>query len=228
MAKTTDKATTDKNAEAGAKAQAKAKEAKAAKAAASDAAPNASPVMPKGHMNRMQKKYNDEIVPALVKQLQAKSAMQIPRLDKIVLNHCVADAVQNPKLINTAADEMTMISGQKAVITKAKKAISNFKLREGMPIGVRVTLRREKAWAFMDRLVNLALPRVRDFRGLPTKGFDGRGNYNLGIKEQIVFPEIDYDKIDKVRGMNITICTTAGDDAGGKALLEALGMPFRK
>ncbi len=180
------------------------------------------------HMNRMQEKYNKETVPALLKQLQAKGAMQVPRLEKIVLNACLADAVQNPKLINTAVDEMTAITGQKAVITKAKKAISNFKLREGMPIGVRVTLRREKAWAFMDRLVNLALPRVRDFRGLPPKGFDGRGNYNLGIKEQIVFPEVNYDRIDKVRGLNITICTSAKSDADGKALLEALGMPFRK
>lgn len=179
-------------------------------------------------MNRLQDKYNKEVVSALQKQLAANSAMQIPRIDKIVINVCLGEAVQNPKLVNTAADELSAISGQKAVITKAKKAISNFKLREGMPIGARVTLRREKMWAFMDRLVNLALPRVRDFRGLPNKGFDGRGNYNLGLKEQIVWPEINYDKVDKVRGMNITICTTADNDADGKALLEALGMPFRK
>jgi large subunit ribosomal protein L5 len=183
---------------------------------------------PKDFVNRLQIKYNTEAVPALVKQLQAKGAMQVPRIEKVVLNACLSDAVQNPKLINTAVDEMTMITGQKAVITKSKKAISNFKLREGMPIGVRVTLRREKAWAFLDRLINLALPRVRDFRGLPPKGFDGRGNYNLGIKEQIVFPEVNYDRIDKVRGMNITICTSAMSDADGKALLESLGMPFRK
>lgn len=179
-------------------------------------------------MNRMQDKYNKEVVPALKKQLQAKSAMQIPRLDKVVINVCLSEAVQNPKLVQTAAEELSAITGQKAVITKAKKAISNFKLREGMPIGARVTLRREKMWAFMDRLMNLALPRVRDFRGLPNKGFDGRGNYNLGLKEQIVFPEINYDRVDKVRGMNITICTSAGTDADGRALLEALGMPFRK
>lgn len=179
-------------------------------------------------MNRLQEKYNKEVVPALQKQLGAKSSMQIPRIDKIVINVCLSEAVQNPKLVNTAADELSAITGQKAVITKAKKAISNFKLREGMPIGARVTLRRERMWSFMDRLVNLALPRVRDFRGLPSKGFDGRGNYNLGLKEQIVFPEINYDRVDKVRGMNITICTTAGNDAGGRALLEALGMPFRK
>ena len=181
-----------------------------------------------GHVNRLQTKYNDEIVSALQKQLGTKSAMQIPRLEKIVINVCLSDAVQNPKLVQTAADELTVIAGQKAVITKAKKAISNFKLRENMPIGARVTLRREKMWAFMDRLMNLALPRVRDFRGLPTKGFDGRGNYNLGLKEQIVFPEINYDRVDKVRGMNITICTSGQSDAEGRALLEALGMPFRK
>ena len=179
-------------------------------------------------MNRMQDKYNKETVAALQKALGAKSAMQIPRLEKIVINVCLGDATQNPKLVQTAADELTVIAGQKAVITKSKKAISNFKLRENMPIGARVTLRREKMWSFMDRLVNLALPRVRDFRGLPPKGFDGRGNYNLGLKEQIVFPEINYDRVDKVRGMNITICTSAESDSDGKALLEALGMPFRK
>jgi large subunit ribosomal protein L5 len=178
--------------------------------------------------NRLQEKYNKEIVGALQKQLDAKSAMQIPRLQKIVINVCLSEATQNPKLVQTAAEELTTMTGQKAVITKAKKAISNFKLREGMPIGARVTLRREKMWAFMDRLMNLALPRVRDFRGLPTKGFDGRGNYNLGLKEQIVFPEINYEQVDKVRGMNITICTSAETDADGRALLEALGMPFRK
>ncbi len=180
------------------------------------------------HTNRLQEKYKKEIAPALQKQLAAKSSMQIPRLEKVVINLCLGEATQNPKLVQTAADELTTIAGQKAVVTKAKKAISNFKLREGMPIGARVTLRGERMWAFMDRLMNLALPRVRDFRGLPPKGFDGRGNYNLGLKEQIVFPEINYDRVDKVRGMNITICTSAESDANGKALLEALGMPFRK
>ncbi|MES2854237.1 MAG: 50S ribosomal protein L5, partial [Bdellovibrionota bacterium] len=169
----------------------------------------------------MQDKYSKEIVSALQKQLGAKSSMQIPRLEKVVINVCLGDAVQNPKLVQTAADELTTITGQKAVVTKAKKAISNFKLREGMPIGARVTLRRERMWSFMDRLMNLALPRVRDFRGLPTKGFDGRGNYNLGLKEQIVFPEINYERVDKVRGMNITICTSAETDSDGRALLEA-------
>ena len=178
--------------------------------------------------NRLQIKYAKDVVPALKKGLGATSAMKIPRLEKVVINVCIGEATQNPKLIQTAAEELTTIAGQKAVVTLSKKAISNFKLRENMPIGARVTLRREKMWSFMDRLMNLALPRVRDFRGLPPKGFDGRGNYNLGLKEQIVFPEINYDRVDKVRGMNITICTSAQTDAESKALLEALGMPFRK
>jgi len=176
----------------------------------------------------MQEKYQKEVVAALKKQLGLKSSMQVPRISKVVINIATGESVQNPKVVNTIVDELSTISGQKAVVTKAKKAISNFKLREGMPIGARVTLRRERMWSFLDRLVNLALPRVRDFRGLPNKGFDGRGGYNLGLKEQIVFPEINYDRVEKVRGMNITIVTTAKTDAEGKALLEALGMPFRK
>lgn len=178
--------------------------------------------------NRLQVKYNEELVPALQKQLGKANVMEVPRLEKITLSVCTSDAVTNSKVLNTVVDEITAICGQKAVITKAKKAISNFKLREGIPIGVRVTLRRDRMWAFLDRLQALALPRVRDFRGLPSKGFDGRGNYNMGLKEQIVFPEINYDKLDKVRGMNITICTSAKNDTDGRALLEALGMPFRK
>jgi large subunit ribosomal protein L5 len=176
----------------------------------------------------MQEKYQNEVVPALKKDLSKANAMQIPKLEKIVISVCMKEAVQNPKLLNKAAEELGQMSGQKAVITKAKKAISNFKLREGVPLGTQVTLRRERMWAFYDRLVNLALPRVRDFRGMPPKGFDGRGNYNMGLKEQIVFPEINYDKVDKVRGMNITICTSAETDADGKALLDAMGFPFRK
>ena len=179
-------------------------------------------------MNRLHTRYNKEIAPALQKQLGVKNVMQVPRLEKITLSVCLSEAVQNPKILNTVVDEITAITGQKAVITKAKKAISNFKLRAGIPLGVRVTLRRERMWSFLDRLNTLALPRVRDFRGLPNKGFDGRGNYNMGLKEQIVFPEINYDKVDKTRGMNITICTTAKNDTEGRALLEALGMPFRK
>lgn len=179
-------------------------------------------------MSRLKETYQKEVVPSLSKQMGYKSSMQVPRLEKIVISVCTSEAVQNPKIVNGIVEEITAIAGQKAVITKAKKAISNFKLRQGIPIGVRVTLRREKMWSFLDRLQSLALPRVRDFRGLPPKGFDGRGNYNMGLKEQIVFPEINYDRIEKVRGMNITICTTAGNDNEGKALLEALGMPFRK
>lgn len=179
-------------------------------------------------MIRLKETYNKEIVPSLTKKMGYKSSMQVPRLEKIVISVCTSEAVQNPKIVNGIVEEISAIAGQKAVITKAKKAISNFKLRQGIPIGVRVTLRREKMWSFLDRLQTLALPRVRDFRGLPAKGFDGRGNYNMGLKEQIVFPEINYDRIEKVRGMNITICTTAGNDNEGKALLEALGMPFRK
>lgn len=177
---------------------------------------------------RLKEKYSKDIVPALTKQMNYKSSMQVPRLEKIIISVCSSDVVQNPKIVNNIVEEVSAIAGQKAVVTKAKKAISNFKLRAGIPLGVRVTLRRDRMWSFLDRLQTLALPRVRDFRGLPNKGFDGRGNYNMGLKEQIVFPEINFDKIDKVRGMNITICTTAKTDGEGKALLEALGMPFRK
>lgn len=179
-------------------------------------------------MNRLQKKYNDEIMPSLKKQLGKDNVMEVPKFEKIIISVCTSEAVSNAKILNGVVDEVTAITGQKAVMTKAKKAISNFKLREGIPIGVRVTLRRDRMWAFLDRLQTLALPRVRDFRGLPTKGFDGRGNYNMGLKEQIVFPEINYEKVEKVRGMNITICTSANNDADGRALLEAMGMPFRK
>lgn len=179
-------------------------------------------------MNRLQKKYQTELVPQLMKQLGKQNVMEVPRLEKIIISVCTSDAVQNPKILNGVADEITAIAGQKSVMTKSKKAISNFKLRAGLNIGVRVTLRRERMWAFLDRLNNLALPRVRDFRGLPSKGFDGRGNYNMGLKEQIVFPEINYERVEKVRGMNITVCTNAKNDNEGRALLEALGMPFRK
>lgn len=179
-------------------------------------------------MNRLEERYKKEIRPALVKQLGFKNVMQVPALEKVVISVCLSEAIQNPKVLNSVVDEITAITGQKAVITHAKKAISNFKLREGIAIGARVTLRRERMYAFMDKLMNLALPRVRDFRGLPPKGFDGRGNYNMGLKEQIVFPEINFDRVEKARGMNITICTSGKTDAEGKALLEALGMPFRK
>lgn len=179
-------------------------------------------------MNRLQEKYQNEVAPAIMKSLGLQNKMEVPRIEKIVISSCLPEAVQNSKVLNTAADELTTIAGQKAVITKAKKSLANFKLREGMPLGVTVTLRREKMWSFLDRLISVSLPRVRDFRGLPPKGFDGRGNYNMGLKEQIVFPEINYDKVDKVRGMNITIVTTAKDDTQGKALLDNFGFPFRK
>lgn len=179
-------------------------------------------------MNRLKNKYQTEVVGHLKKSLSLDNVMEVPKLEKIVVSVCTGEAVQNPKILNEVVEQISAITGQKAVITKAKKAISNFKLREGLSIGVRVTLRKDRMWAFLDRLNSLTLPRVRDFRGLPSKGFDGRGNYNMGVKEQIVFPEINYDKVEKTRGMNITICTSAKNDAHGKALLEALGVPFRK
>jgi len=177
---------------------------------------------------QLQERYRTEMIPTLMKELGLKSRMQVPGLQKIVVNLSTAEAVKNPKVLNTAQDEITAITGQKAVITKSKKSISNFKLRENMPIGCMVTLRKERMWSFLERLIHLSLPRVRDFRGLSPRGFDGRGNYNMGLKEQIIFPEIDYDKAEHIRGMNITICTSAANDNQGRALLEALGMPFRK
>lgn len=179
-------------------------------------------------MNRLQKLYVEKLQKDLQKSLNLTNIMEVPKLDKIVVSVTTKDAVQNPKILNGVVEELTSITGQKAVMTKSKKAISNFKLRKGLTIGARVTLRRERMWSFLDRLNTLALPRVRDFRGLSSKGFDGKGNFNMGLKEQIVFPEINYDKVDKVRGMNITICTTAKNDVQGRALLEALGVPFRK
>ena len=178
-------------------------------------------------MTQLQKKYLG-LREDLVKKLGLKSAAQIPQLKKIVLNTCISEAVRNPKVLNAAADELTAIAGQKAVITKARKAIANFKLRAGMNLGARVTLRRERMWVFLERLIHLSLPRVRDFRGLSPKAFDGRGNYNMGIKEQIVFAEINYDKVDKIRGFNVSICTSGPSDKEGRVLLEALGFPFRK
>jgi large subunit ribosomal protein L5 len=172
-------------------------------------------------------KYREEVVPALMKEFNYSSSMQVPRLIKISVNMGLGEAVTNPNIIKTAQDELTAITGQKAVITRAKKSIANFKLRAGVPIGCRVTLRREWMWEFFDRLVSIAIPRVRDFKGISGKAFDGRGNYSLGLREQIIFPEIDYDKVDKVKGMNVTITTTAKTDEEGKALLKSLGMPFR-
>jgi large subunit ribosomal protein L5 len=179
-------------------------------------------------MNRLQQKYKTEVVKTLQSEFKFKSSMQVPKLDRIVINVSIGEATQNPKLITSAAEELASITGQRPVIAKAKKAISNFKLRKGIPIGCYVTLRGHRMWSFLDRLSNVTLPRVRDFKGLPTKGFDGHGNYNMGLKEQIVFPEINYEKVDKVHGMNITFCTSAKTDEQGRALLTALGLPFRK
>jgi len=178
-------------------------------------------------MARLKTVYKDKVVPALMKEFSYKNVMQAPRLDKIVINMGLGEAIQNAKILDSAQAELTAIAGQKPVVTKAKKSIANFKLRAGMPIGCKVTLRRDRMYEFFDRLVNIALPRIRDFRGVSGKSFDGRGTYALGIREQIIFPEIDYDKIDKIRGMNIVISTTAKTDEEGKALLKMMGMPFR-
>jgi len=178
-------------------------------------------------MARLQDQYKAEIVPKLKEKFGYRNVMQVPRLSKVVVNMGLGDAIENVKVIDTAADEISIITGQKPVVTKARKSIANFKLREGVPIGVMVTLRRDQMYHFLDKLIAIALPRVRDFKGVSPKGFDGRGNYTLGIKEQIMFPEVNYDKIDKIRGMNITIVTTARTDEEGLELLRLMGMPFR-
>lgn len=180
-------------------------------------------------MNRLQEKYNLEVKSKLKKQFTYNSVMQVPKLEKIVVSVCDGkEAVKNSKTVNFIEAELAQITGQKACIARAKKAIANFKLRKGMPLGAYVTLRREKMWSFLDRLISLALPRVRDFRGISPHGFDGRGNFSMGLKEQIVFPEINYDRIDRIRGLNVTICMSAPSNKEGRALLSALGMPFRK
>lgn len=176
---------------------------------------------------RLRQKYDADGVPALMKRFGYKNRMQVPRLKKIVVNMGLGEAVANPKLVDAAVIELTAVTGQKPVVTRAKKAIATFKLRQGMPIGAMVTLRRERMWEFMDRLVTLALPRVRDFRGTSSRAFDGAGNYTLGLREQIVFPEIDFDKVEKIKGMNITFVTSAETDEEAKELLANLGMPFR-
>lgn len=178
-------------------------------------------------MSVLAQKYKDEIVPSLIEEFQYKNVMEVPKVEKIVLNMGLGEAIQNVKILESASEEIMLIAGQKPVITRAKKSIAAFKLRENMPIGCMVTLRGEKMYDFLSKLVNVALPRVRDFRGISGKAFDGRGNYSLGIKEHLIFPEIDYDKIDKIKGMNITVVTTAKTDAEGKALLKLFGMPFK-
>ena len=179
-------------------------------------------------MNRLNQKYKETVVPALMKQFNYKSVMEVPYIDKVVINIGVGDAIANSRALDDAVAELAAITGQAPVITKAKKSIANFKVREGMPIGCKVTLRREKMYDFLDKLMNISLPRVRDFRGVSDTSFDGRGNYTLGIKEQIIFPEIDYDKINKVRGMDVVIVTTAKTNEEAKALLTEMGMPFKK
>jgi large subunit ribosomal protein L5 len=177
---------------------------------------------------RLQERYREEIIPALMKEFGYKNLMQAPRLEKVTLNVGLGEAVQNAKALDAASSDVATVTGQHPVITRAKKSIANFKLREGMPIGVMVTLRGSRMWEFLDRALNAALPRIRDFQGVSPNSFDGRGNYSMGIREQVIFPEIEYDKIDKVRGMQLTICTTAKTDEEGQRLLEMLGMPFAK
>jgi len=179
-------------------------------------------------MARLQEKYQKELLPELMQELQLKNVMEVPRIEKVVINMGLGEAIQNIKVLESAVTELGRITGQKAMITRAKRSIAQFKLREGMPIGCSVTLRRQRAFEFLDRLINVALPRVRDFKGISSKAFDGRGNYTLGIREQIIFPEIDLEKIDKIKGLNVTIVTTAKTDEQGRALLSKMGMPFRK
>ena len=179
-------------------------------------------------MNRLKDKFKTDITPALMSKFEYSSVMQVPKIEKIVINMGVGDAVQNSKSLDSAVEDLEIISGQKPVVTKAKKSIAGFRLREGMPIGTKVTLRGERMYDFLDKLVSIALPRVRDFRGVSKNAFDGRGNYTLGVKEQLIFPEIDYDKVSKVRGMDIVIVTTANTDEEARELLTQLGMPFQK
>ena len=179
-------------------------------------------------MSRLRDYYKNEVAPALMKKFEYKSVMEVPCIDKVVINMGVGDAIANSKALDDAVAELAAITGQAPVITRAKKSIANFKVREGMPIGCKVTLRREKMYDFLDKLMNISLPRVRDFRGVSDTSFDGRGNYTLGIKEQIIFPEIDYDKVNKVRGMDIVIVTTAKTNEEARALLAEMGMPFKK
>src|SRR6476646_8153514 len=178
-------------------------------------------------MARLKERYQKEVAPAIAKEFGIKNPMAIPRVQKVVLNMGMGEAIANAKILDTAADELRAVTGQKPVVTKAKKSIASFKLRQGMPIGCVVTLRGERMYEFLDRLMSVALPRVRDFRGVSAKAFDGRGNYTIGIREQLIFPEIDFNKVDKLRGMNISIVTTARNDEQARALLKAMGMPFR-
>ena len=179
-------------------------------------------------MSDIQKKYREEIVPAMMKTFSYSNVMQVPRLEKVVINMGLGEALENAKILDTSMEEISRITGQRPVLTRARKSIANFKLREGNPIGCRVTLRRQKMYDFIYRLLNIALPRVRDFKGVSPRGFDGRGNYTLGVREQLIFPEVNYDDVEKIKGMNITIVTSAKTDEEAKELLDLLGVPFRK
>ena len=227
-----DKGSGKDKAKVAAKGQGKPTEKKAAKGvekpAEKTAAKSAAPAVAFTGKPRLAEFYRSECIPLMMQEFKYKSSMQVPRVEKVVVNIGLGEAIQNIKLLESAAVELGTITGQKAVVTRAKKSIAAFKLREGMPIGCMVTLRRDRMYYFLDKLLNVVLPRVRDFRGVSEKAFDGRGNYTLGIKEQIIFPEIDYDKIDKVKGMNITIVTSAPTDEEGRFLLKLMGMPFRK
>ena len=209
-------------------AEAKVAKGKGKQAGGEAAAAGPAAAVPKDYVARLKKLYRDEIVPKLLKEFGYKNAMQVPRLDKIVLNMGVGEAVNDTKKVASAAVDLALIAGQKPIVTRARKAISTFKVRENMPIGAKVTLRQTRMYEFLDRLVTVALPRVRDFRGLDPKSFDGRGNYALGIKEHIIFPEIDYDKAESMLGMDIVVCTTARTDAEARALLSAFNFPFRQ
>lgn len=177
---------------------------------------------------RLKEKYSKEVVPSLMEKFQYRNIMEVPKLEKIILNMGLGEARENPKILESAVEEMGIITGQKPIVTRAKKSVANFKLREGMPVGVKVTLRGDKMYEFLDKLMNISLPRVRDFRGVSATSFDGRGNYALGVKEQLIFPEIDYDKIDSIKGMDIIVVTTANTDEESKEFLSLMGMPFKK
>jgi large subunit ribosomal protein L5 len=181
-----------------------------------------------GYVPRLKQRYREQVVPALMREFGYRNVMQVPRLEKVCLNIGLGEAVQNAKAVEAASQDLALISGQRPVVARARKSIANFKLRRGMPIGLLVTLRGDRMWEFLDRLMNAALPRIRDFQGVPPDSFDGRGNYSLGIREQVIFPEIDYDKIDRVRGLQVNIITSARSDEEGKRLLELLGMPFAR
>ncbi len=223
-----DKAAAPKGGKGAPAPAAEAKGAKSGKAETTAAATGAVKAAPKDYVARLKKLYRDEIVPKLVAEFGYKNALEVPKLDKIVLNMGVGEAVNDTKKVTTAAADLALIAGQRPVVTRARKAISTFKVRENMPIGAKVTLRKTRMYEFLDRLVTVALPRVRDFRGLDPKSFDGRGNYALGVKEHIIFPEIDYDKAESMLGLDIVVCTTAKTDAEAQALLRAFNFPFRQ